>query len=178
MPNFLVTWKMDVDDSDAGRPMTPRAAADYCHRVMLDPESGAVCFDVLDKETGRTTFVDLWSGDEPDIALTLSRARTLLDGINHWDGETEDARVAVIDAIDDAIRAIAPEPTWKPVLLNPSTELDKAMAALRKIVRGDACVMDDPHGLVEAAEAACDAHEALHWSKQAAAAMTGADHVD
>jgi len=47
--------------------------------------------------------------NDKEVANTLSRARTLIDMINHWDGEDEAERVAVIDAIDDAIRATNPD---------------------------------------------------------------------
>jgi hypothetical protein len=72
--------------------------------------------DVGDGEAGDTEIVSVeLLPEEPsiakpdDIADVLSSARTLLDMINHWDGEDEAERVAVIDRIDTAIGKLCPE---------------------------------------------------------------------
>lgn len=125
-----------------------------------------------------------------DVALVLSKARTMIDSIHHWDGEDEAERVALINEIDDAIDVLEPtppdesEPKWEPALLNPDTELDKAMANLRAALKFDndarevpengAGIKRDAHQwLREAADEAIEAHEALRLSQSAAEAMTG-----
>jgi len=67
---------------------------------------------------------------------------------------------------------------WQPVVLDPATELDKAMAELRRALAMDKQarnVAEDGTGakadaldwLREASDTACDVHEALHWSRTA-----------
>jgi len=69
---------------------------------------------------------------------------------------------------------------WQPVVLDPATELDKAMAELRRALAMDKQarnVAEDGTGakadaldwLREASDTACDVHEALHWSREATA---------
>ena len=68
--------------------------------------------------------------------------------------------------------------TWTPLTLDPATELDKAMAELRRALAMDKQarnVAEDGTGakadaldwLREASDTACDVHEALHWSRTA-----------
>jgi hypothetical protein len=52
---YLVSWSIDVDESEADG---PNEAAAFALNVMRDPESRATCFVVTD-EQDQVHFVDL-----------------------------------------------------------------------------------------------------------------------
>lgn len=56
MPDYLVTWTIDMEDVD-----NPNEAATRALLVQRDndPENSATVFTVMDKATGETTTVDL-----------------------------------------------------------------------------------------------------------------------
>jgi hypothetical protein len=60
MSNYLVTWQIDMNDVP-----TPAEAAARALLVMRDddPANTAVCFTVVDKETGEITTEDLADAD-------------------------------------------------------------------------------------------------------------------
>jgi len=53
MGTFLVTWRTDVDAD------SPQKAALRALAMQRDEESMATVFDVTDKQTGKTTEIDL-----------------------------------------------------------------------------------------------------------------------
>lgn len=54
MSNYLVTWCIDVDDTDS-----PENAAIQAFEIMQDKDSQATFFSVIDKNTGKSVDVDL-----------------------------------------------------------------------------------------------------------------------
>lgn len=54
MANYLVTWKIDMDECDS-----PEDAAAQALIVQRDSQSYATVFEVTDTETGKTVEVDL-----------------------------------------------------------------------------------------------------------------------
>lgn len=54
MKNYLVTWCIDIDDTDS-----PESAAIQALEIMQDKDSQATFFSVIDKNTGKLVDVDL-----------------------------------------------------------------------------------------------------------------------
>lgn len=52
MPEFLLTWKIDIDAD------TAEEAVEQALEIQRDPFSSAVHFIVLNKETGEETDID------------------------------------------------------------------------------------------------------------------------
>lgn len=57
MPEYFIRWEIDLYAD------SPRAAAEECLRILQDPNTTAVLFDVTD-QTGETTRVDLLEEEE------------------------------------------------------------------------------------------------------------------
>lgn len=72
----------------------------------------------------------------------------------------------------DTARSGSPEahaPAWRPLMIDPRTALDKAMADLRAVCAVESTSYDKAEELENAAHSACDAHEALCHSEQVGA---------
>jgi hypothetical protein len=58
--SYFVTWTIDIEDAQ-----TPEEAAQRCRDIMLDPESEAVVYEVLDNSTGVKHVIDLMELNDP-----------------------------------------------------------------------------------------------------------------
>jgi hypothetical protein len=67
MPSYLVTWSIDIDNVN-----DEREAAEEALKIMMDPESRALRFQILRPGTKRTVAVDL--DDEETVVEQLRRA--------------------------------------------------------------------------------------------------------
>jgi len=64
MPEYLVTWKIDIEASN------PKEAAKQALEIMRDPESTATVFEVEDKKKKTLHIIDL-TYDEKDGKLVM-----------------------------------------------------------------------------------------------------------
>lgn len=53
MPNYLLTWKIDIEDVDS-----PEQAVIEAIRIQRDPDGCATWFTVKDKDTGKEIDID------------------------------------------------------------------------------------------------------------------------
>lgn len=66
MPNYLVTWQIDIENVDS-----PEEAARSALRIQRDPTSTATCFDVreVSQSGGVTRYSDPVAVDLDEVGL-------------------------------------------------------------------------------------------------------------